>query len=356
MKSRGVNTLNKFIKTVATAAIAFSISTNVFAMSFANPYGYNLPLKDFAANPDGFKSDMNVVSNHDISYESDVLNLISKGSGMSFFYLGGQGQNGDTKVSADSHNKEINTFTYSLTKSEHYDGLSPTGDTYDCNTFVNVNGSWQNFRFKGEIAGPDSYSAHINWSGGGSPLIIRDLSYDEFYSVIVEADIEGKYASMRLEDAQGNILGVKYAEGINITAVRSGFRFRTEEDYNFKIKEMSSLRETYILKNFDLTKDGNTVTATIDVAADCTQRSINGEMPAAPSLFIGQFDSEDRLLGYEIKTAELSSKAASADSAAFETFTASVVKHRDFDHAKAMLVTNGEDFLPLCGALTVDNQ
>ena len=79
MKSRGVNTLNKFIKTVATAAVALSISTNVFAMSFANPYGYNLPLKDFAANPDGFKSDMNVVSNHDISYESDVLNLISKG-------------------------------------------------------------------------------------------------------------------------------------------------------------------------------------------------------------------------------------------------------------------------------------
>lgn len=346
--------MKRFIRTSVIALAMMTVTVNAFAFSFINPYGFNLPLEDFAENADRYKNDVNIIANHTASYEDGALKLTSNGTGISAYYFGGLEFNGTKNTVADAGGKQINRLTYSLAKSEHYDGLSQTGDTYDCNTFVYANGSWQNFRFKGEAAGADSYSAHINWSGGGSPLVISNLKYDEYYTVIVEADVINQCASMRLEDGSGEILGAKYAEGV--TAVRNGFRFRSEADYDFKIKEASSYREAYLLKNFELKQDGGTLKASADIASDCTQRSMFGDMPKAPLVIIGQFDSEDRLLGYDIKTADIPQKAVSAQENEYTSVAASVEKHRDFDHAKAMVVTDSENFLAMCGALTAGNQ
>ena len=352
--------MKRIVKLLASLTVIMLVTTNVFAISLLRPYGFTLPLEEYASNPTGYNNEMySQLSVHNLSYSDEVLNVTSKGGdAMTAFYFGGKKTNGDDVVVAPTTGRQVSKITFSLSKSEDFfDNKYGSGfETIDCNAFIKVAGNWVTFRVKGYTFKETEYIVKLNWGGpdGGAEKEIPPLQYDEMYTIVFETDIPNHTASMRVEDAEGNILGAKYSNSTDIQAARNGFRFRVRDDFDMKFKEVSSYRESFLVNGLTATDNADTIDISVNMANDCTVReTFYGSAHSAPVLVVGQFDIEDRLLSYTTITPDLPARNATSDSAEYTIVETSAEKAKGFHHAKVCVWSDMEDMLSYCDMVTI---
>lgn len=345
--------MKKVIKTMIILAVLLSMAMDTFALSLLRPYGFTLPLEEFASDPSDFSNDIYaVLIGHTLSFSNGMLNITSNQTdNLSTFNFGGKNGVGSTLAVAPTGGKQVSRFTFSLTKSATFDNRYGTaGENLDCNAFVLVGGNWVSFRMKGTAFNDNNYTVTLNWGGPDSDgETALNLTYGQMYTLIFEMNVIEAKASMRLEDANGTLLGAKYAT-TGVAAARNGFRFRVRDDFDIKVSEVSSYREAYLVKDLTVTQNGDNIDVSVNMASDCTIReNLYGAALTAPILLVGQFDSEDRLLSYTITEPTLSARDASSTEVVYSPITKSIEKHRDFHHAKACVWSDMEDMLSYCG-------
>ena len=354
--------MKKVANIVLVLVFLLVMATDAFALSLLRPYGFTLPMEEFAKSPSAFANDIyNVLNAHTVSFEDDMLKLTSKGTdSMTTFNFGGKDATGTNTSVAPTGGKQVSRITFSISKSDVYfdNNFATAFETVDCNAFVNVGGTWYTFRLKGYTFRDTDYIVKLNWGGPDSDgeTAIAPLNYDELYTVIFEADVEQGKASMRVEDANGNVLGKKYAES-GVLAARNGFRFRVRDDFDAKISEVSIFREAYLVKDLTVEEIDDNIEVSVYMANDCTERkSLYGEILSAPILLVGQFDSEDRLLEFNITEPQLEQRVATSTALEYTLVTDSLTKHKNFHHAKACVWSDLEEMLSYCGMAQISNE
>lgn len=336
-----------------TAALAIGISANA---AIFEQYGYSLPLETLANNPGSLNSQNYISLPGDTSYDDvNGFCFTPTSSSNAVFTMGGTGYSGETLNTAVSNGKIKTVLTYSLKPSDNPNQNSNPVEYLDFRQFVKYNDAYTTVGFKHHYKTDSQYQVNFD-NGLGAPIQTVSLNYDKFYTYICEIDVINNTIYQCFKDYEnGNIISDRTLTGYDITAVRNGARFRSFSMWDLKMKEFSCYRETFITKNEQITDVGTEIKAQFEVAIDCSENSAYGELnKTSPVLVLCQYDRNNRLISFDVKSADLTAKSVSADTLSYTMVTASVEKSRYYHHAAAYIWNNEDDMYAYREPLTIN--
>ena len=336
---------------VSTVVLMSAVSAS--AMSLLQPYGYSMPIEKLAQNPsDSALTNESFIAlpNHNVSLDgTDLVMTGNSSDGMSDIAFGGQGYNGNEYTVKPSNGKMINKMQFTLSASNVYiNGSGYTNEPADIYTFVNYGGKDNEVGIKISYVWKPSERAYVQaiMRFGSYESATFELKQSEMYTLIWEFDIPNDAMTVKLIDSHNQIVKTETKNGLGMNYVRNGYRFRLSNILNAHIREMSTYRETFIIKNETFT-NGDTITASISAASDCTERAAYGKLiTTSPTIMLGQFDAENRMLGYDVKNIAIPGADKNATTPDFKTITASVAKKADYSRAYACIWTGEEEMIP----------
>ncbi len=346
-----------FSALVSTVVLMSAVSAS--AMSLLQPYGYSMPIEKLAQNPaDSTLTNESYIAltSHNVSLDgTDVVMTGNSSDGMSDIAFGGLGYNGDTYTVKPSNGKVVNKIQFALSASDVYINgggyKTEHGEIYTFAHFANAdNVVGMRLTYVWLPSARNRIQAIFRF--GSEQTAAFELTQGEMYTLTWEFDVPNDTVTVKLTDSHNQVIKTETRRGLGISYVRNGFRFRLTNCYDARVREMSTYRETFIIKNETFT-NSDTITASISAASDCTERAAYGKLiTTSPTIMLGQFDAENRMLGYDVKNITISGADKNATTPDFKTITASVAKKADYSRAYACIWTGEEEMIPYRDILT----
>lgn len=352
MKRKGIIALLCMIMTCA------ALSAGAAAAELFQPYGYSLPPEAMANNPSSL-NEQNYISGLDRGKsEYDAQNgfkFSPSGDAGLFVILGGKGYSGENLTQAVSAGKMKTTLTFSIDKSDNPNKPTNPVEWLDIRSYVKQSGKDYEVVGVKYFYAWDTYYA-VDMDGLGRSAVRADkLYFGRFYTYTIEFDVTKGNIYQSIKDYEtGNLIAERTLTGLSLEAARNGARARFFPMWDVGIKEFSCYRETFLVKNEQITADSSSVTASFDAALDCSENTDYGKLDSAsPVLVLCQYDKNNRLLSYKVSSVKLTQKTLSTVENDYKTVTATVEKSRYYDHAAAYIWNNEDDMFAYCEPLTV---
>ena len=339
--------------------MAVMLTAKVSAMTLVQPYGYSMPIETLAQNPSARElTDESFIGleNHKISLDGkDMVMTGNSSDGMSCISLGGKGYNGDDILVKPANGKLINTLVFSVSASDVYiNNGGYTAEKGDIYSFAFINGKYvsvgMNFGYLWKPSERKKIQANFVLPSGNSQNF--ELDQGEMYALVTEFDVPNDTIKIKITDSHNRLVKTETRQNLGMKYVRNGYRFRASNILDVRVREMSTMRETFIIKNETFT-NADSISASVSVASDCTERAAYGTLiKDSPKIILGQFDNENRMLNYESKSINLTGVSKDNTEPKFETISVSVPKKPEYDHAYACVWTNDTDMIPYRNMLT----
>lgn len=353
--------MKKLIKQIAVfmcmAAAAAAFSINASAASLFQPYGYSLPLEALVNDPSSL-SDQNFIYGYagKMEYDDkDGFRYYPTGDSTLFMIMGGKQYSGEDLTEAVSAGRLNTTITFSLERSKNPNQPQNPVEWLDFRQYIKIaeKKDYQVVGFRFYYPFDTTYAVAMDYLEGSDKYV--NLSYGKFYTYMCEIDVtEGTIRQSFKDYETGDVIADRTLKGLNLEAARNGARARFFAMWDVGIKEFSCYRETFVIKNEQITADDKNLTAQFDVALDCSENTAFGKLnTASPVLVLCQYDKNNRLLNYDIQNVNLKPKALSATANTYETVTATVAKSRYYDHAAAYIWNNEDDMYAYREPLTI---
>lgn len=338
---------------IITVMLTTVLSANVSAMTLIQPYGYSMPIETLAQNPSAQEltaESFIALGNHNVSLDGkDMVMTGNNSDGMSCISLGGKGYSGDELLVKPANGKQINKMVFSVSASNVYiNNGGYTAERGDISGYAFINGKYtsvgMNFDYIWKPSENNKVQAAFVLPAGNSQSF--SLNQGEMYTLITEFDVPNDIIKIRITDSHNQLIKSETRQNLGMKYVRNGYRFRASNILDVRVREMSTMRETFIIKNETFT-NADSISASVSVASDCTERAAYGTLiKNSPKIILGQFDSENRMLNYESKSINITGASKDDTEPKFETISVSVPKKAEYDHAYACIWTNDTDMIP----------
>ena len=296
--------MKKLFKTIPALLGALMLFQSACAMSFVQPYGYSVPLDLLTSENNKSVTEENYVRYcHSRQYDGGELVWTGDSNGMSCVAVGGLGYNGESLTQPLNYGKQSSTATFVLNKGKYFSDPEHGYQTehMDLYTFFFTEGdsSQKAFGYKVYYALADDDGCYAQTRTSGDSQSGIRINYGVKYTVKLEADVPAKTMHMSITDENGKVISDITDNIPNLASCRNGFRFRLSNTYDARISELSTVRESFIVKNRTISKDDGGITASAEIAPNVVARSAYGSFPkSTPSLLLGEFDSENRMTAF----------------------------------------------------------
>ena len=272
----------RIIRIASILSITALLSIPASAASLFQPYGYSLPLETLAYDPDSL-GDQNYISGHNNgirSYEDGAFIWQPRGSSMMCIVMGSTTYGIDGLKQAVSAGKINVKITFSLEKSDNPN--KPANPVEYLDFFQSVkasaNSNFADIGYKFYYDFGSFYAVDLRDSIGGTSTRVSNLYFGKFYTYISEIDVEAGRIYQCFKDYETGAVVGERTLNIKLDGVRNGARARFFPMWDMKMKEFSCYRETFAVTNKTIAAESDTVTASMDVALDCSKNAVYGDI------------------------------------------------------------------------------
>lgn len=349
--------MKKLFKTIPALLGALMLFQSACAMSFVQPYGYSVPLDLLAAEDKSATTESYAQYRHSQQYDGSELVWTGDANGMTSVYVGGLGYNGENLTQPLNRGKQSTTATFELSKGKYF-GDSEHGYTLENMDlygfyFTEGDSTQRPFGYKVYYAvAADDFCYAQTRTSGDSQTGIR-LDYGVKYTVKLETDVPAKTIHMSITDESGRVISDITDNIPNLASCRNGFQFRLSNTFDARISELSTVRESFVVKNRTISKDDGGITASAEVAPNAVARSAYGSFPTStPSLLLGEFDSENRMTAFAGDSKSVSPPSNFEAEPNYVTLSATLPVSRSGAYANACLWSDMDSMLSYGDMLT----